>query len=211
MNDKIKHEMNKIALPKELSERSALGVSKAKLEMSNSKRKWPFIIVPAIVALITLLIFVPDFFTNTPPENPVVRTIDTDSVIDTSDPRKVVGFSDNVFLGKVVKKISTKNLSHYPETQFEVQVLDNIKGEVKGAIKVNQAGGLEGDELFLMEGDKQLIEGNTYLFATRYLAVENWYTVIPVGGDIPFYNEEEKNKLIEKYKKAFEEEIPFNF
>ena len=122
---------------------------------------------------------------------------------------QVVGFSDNVFLGKVIKQVGTKSLSVYPETQFEVEVMDNIKGELKGTVKVNQAGGFEGDELFLMEDDKQLIEGNTYLFATRYLKEENWYTVIPVGGDIPVNSDEEKKELIEKYKKAYEEEIPF--
>lgn len=211
MSKKIKEEINKIAIPKELSERSKLGVSKGKLEMGNSKRRWSFVIAPAIVATLALLIFTPSFFTNSPPENPVVRNINANFVIDTSDPRQVVGFSDNVFLGKVVKKIGTKNLVNYPETQFEVEVLENIKGEVKGTIKVNQAGGFEGDELFLMEGDKQLIVGKTYLFATRYLPEEDWHTVVPVGGDIPYNNEEEKKELIVKYKKAFKEEIPFKF
>ena len=60
-----------------------------------------------------------------------------------------------------------------------------------------------------MEDDNSLIEGDTYLFATRYLKEENWYTVIPVGGDIPVNSDEEKKELIEKYKKAYEEEIPF--
>ena len=201
--------MNRIEIPKGLSERSKLGVSKAKLEMGKSKRKWAYIIGPVLAASLALGIFVPNYLTNNPPENPVINTISADFVIDTSDPRQVVGFSDNVFLGKVIKQVGTKSLSVYPETQFEVEVMDNIKGELKGTVKVNQAGGFEGDELFLMEDDKQLIEGNTYLFATRYLKEENWYTVIPVGGDIPVNSDEEKKELIEKYKKAYEEEIPF--
>ncbi|WP_215024992.1 hypothetical protein [Bacillus sp. ISL-39] len=45
--------------------------------------------------------------------------------------------------------------------------------------------------------------------ATKYLKEENWYTVIPVGGDIPFNTDEEKQKIAEKYEKAYKEEIPF--
>ena len=202
--------MSRIEIPKELSERSKMGVSKAKLEIGNSKRKWSFIIGPAIAASLALGIFLPNFITNNPPENPVINTISADFVIDTSDPRQVVGFSDNVFLGKVIKQVGTKSLSVYPETQFEVEVMDNIKGELKGTVKVNQAGGFEGDELFLMEDDKQLIEGNTYLFATRYLKEENWYTVIPVGGDIPVNSDEEKKNLLKNTRRLMKKKSPSN-
>ena len=208
MSDKITQEINKIEIPKEIRNRSKLGIEKAKLESTKPKQKKWLVLVPAIVAMISLIYFVPNYVSNTPPENPIIKTINADYVIDVSDPRKVLGFSDNVFVGKVIKQVSTRN-EYYPETQFEVEVLENIKGEVKGTIKVNQAGGFEGDELFLMEGDKQLIDGKTYLFATRYLPEEDWHTVVPVGGDIPYNNEEEKKELIAKYKKAFKEEIPF--
>ncbi|MCL6573982.1 MAG: hypothetical protein K6T88_20245, partial [Bacillus sp. (in: Bacteria)] len=40
MNNKIKQEINKIDIPKELSERSKLGISKAKAEMPNKKITW---------------------------------------------------------------------------------------------------------------------------------------------------------------------------
>lgn len=209
MSNKIRQEMNRIEIPKELSERSRMGASKAKSEMGKSKRKWYFIIGPAIAASLALGIFLPNLITNNPPENPIIRTIETNTVIDINNPREVVGFSDNVFLGKVIKQVGTKSLNAYPETQFEVEVLDNIKGELKDTIKVNQQGGYDGEYLFLMENDKLLVEGQTYLFATRYLKEENWHTVIPVGGDIPFNSDEEKKELIEKYKKAYKEEIPF--
>lgn len=209
MSNKIRQEMNRIEIPKELSERSRMGVSKAKSEMGKSKRKWSFIIGPVIAASLALGIFGPNYFLNNPPENPIIRTMETNTVIDIYNPREVVGFSDNVFLGKVIKQVGTKSLNGYPETQFEVEVLDNIKGELKGTIKVNQQGGYDGEYLILMEDDKLLVEGQTYLFATRYLKEENWYTVIPVGGDIPFKSDEEKQKIVEKYEQAYKEEIPF--
>ena len=210
MNNNIKQEINKIEIPEGLSERGKLGVTKAKLEMGKSKRKWPFILAPAMAIALALGIFAPSYFTNNPPENPVINTLNADYVIDTNNPRAVVGFSDNVFVGKVIKQVGTKSLSVYPETQFEVEVMDNIKGELIGTVKVNQAGGYEGENLFLMEDDKLLIEGKTYMFATRYLKEENWQTVIPVGGDIPVTSDEENKELIEKYQKAYKEEIPFD-
>ncbi|GHI00120.1 hypothetical protein [Neobacillus kokaensis] len=209
MNNRIKQEMYRIEIPKELNERSKMGVSKAKYEMGKPKRRWSYIIGAVIAASLTLSIFGPNYFSNNPPENPIIRTMETNTVIDIDDPREVVGFSDNVFLGKVIKKVGSKSLNDYPETQFNVEVLDSIKGELKGTIKVNQQGGYDGEYLFLMENDKLLVEGHTYLFATRYLKEENWHTVIPVGGDIPFNSDEEKKELIEKYKKAYDEEIPF--
>lgn len=209
MSNKIKQEMNKIEIPKELSERSKMGVSKAKLEMGKSKRRWSYIIGPVIAASLALGIFGPNYFTNNPPENPTIQTMEMNTVIDIYNPREVVGFSNNVFVGKVIKQVGSKSLSSYPETQFEVEVFDTIKGELEGTIKVNQQGGYEGDNLFLMEDDKLLVEGETYLFATRYLKEENWHTVIPVGGDILINNEEERKKLIEKYTNAYENEVPF--
>ncbi|MRG85993.1 hypothetical protein [Salinibacillus xinjiangensis] len=203
MSNKIKQEMSNIKIPKELSERSKMGISKAKLEMGKSKRKWSYIVGPVIAAALALGIFGPNYFTDNPPENPTIQTMETNTVIDISNPREVVGFSDNVFVGKVIKQVGTKSLNSYPETQFEVEVLDNIKGELEGTITVNQQGGYEGDHLFLMEDDKLLVEGETYLFATRYLKEENWHTVIPVGGDIQINNEDESKELIDKYTNAY--------
>ena len=129
MSNKIKQEMNRIEIPKELSERSKMGVSKAKLEMAKSKRKWAYIIGPVLAASLALGIFVPNYLTNNPPENPIIKTMEASSVIDIYNPRAVVGFSDNVFVGKVIKQVGTKSLNGYPETQFEVEALDTIKGE----------------------------------------------------------------------------------
>jgi hypothetical protein len=209
MDNKIVQEINKIEIPKKLRERTKMGVSDAKFEMNKKKKHRRIVFAaPVLAASLALAIAVPNFITDSPPKNPIIKTIEGSSVIDTSNPKSVVGFSDNVFIGKVIKQVDTRN-DIYPETQFEVQVLDNIKGELSGNIKVNQAGGYDGEYLFLMDGDPLLKEGQTYVFATRYLKEENWHTLIPVGGDIPFHNEAEKKELIEKYKLYYKEEIPF--
>lgn len=53
---KIKKEINKIELPKNLHEKSQAGVLKAKSEMTKPRRKWPLIAIPTIVVALTLFL-----------------------------------------------------------------------------------------------------------------------------------------------------------
>ena len=209
MNKKIMQEINKIEIPKELSERSKLGVEKAKSEMAYSKRRWSFGIVPIIVASMVLGVFVPNFFINNSPENPIIKTIEYSNAFDISDTRKLVGWADNVFIGEVKIQSGTKSLDGIPETQFKVEVTDNIKGEFDGTITVNQQGGYKENELILIENDQLIQEGQSYLFVTKYLEEENWHTLVPVYGDILITNEDEKEELIMKYTTAYKNEVPF--
>ncbi|MGM0885238.1 MAG: hypothetical protein ACQEXQ_29870 [Bacillota bacterium] len=210
MSNKIKQEMNNIEISKEQSERSEIGVSKAKLDMGNSKRRWTFVIAPVMVTSLALVIFGPNYFTNNPPENPVIRTIEHSNAFDVSNTRRLVGWADNVFIGKVIGQDGTKSIDGFPETQFKVEVSDNIKSEFNGTVIVNQQGGYKGNELILIENDQLLKEGQSYLFVTRHLKEENWNTLVPVYGDILITNEEAKKELIEKYTTAYKNEIPFN-
>lgn len=108
-----------------------------------------------------------------------------DMVVDTSDQKKLAGISENIFVGKVVEQKGNKRLSEVPETQYTVEVVDNLKGKLNGIITVNQQGGYnDKKELVLIEGDNLLEPNQTYLFSTRYLPSENWHTVIPVHGKI---------------------------
>lgn len=209
MNDKILSEMNKIEIPLDLSERSKLGITKAKSEyVKKSKRKWYLLAAPAMAATIALSIAGPGLFTNSPPANPVIKTVQYNSVFDVTDPQRLVGWSDAVFVGKVIEKSGEKSLDGIPETQFKVEVSENIKGTLKGEVTVNQQGGYEGNNLILIENDKLLEKGETYLFVTKYLEEEGWYTLVPVYGDIRITSESHREELINKYKKAYEEEIP---
>ena len=118
---------------------------------------------------------------------PVIHS-HTTLIADFHDKRTLVGASHHVFTGTVMKQIGTKQHGSLPETQFTVQVLENIKGTLPKVVTVNQQGGLletDGEvSLVLVNGDPQLIPGESYLFATRYLADEKWHTVIPNFGDI---------------------------
>ncbi|WP_400242667.1 hypothetical protein AB3U99_16660 [Niallia sp. JL1B1071] len=211
MSNKIRQEMNRIEIPKELSERSKMGVSKAKSQMQKPKRKWSYIIGPVIAASLILGIFGPKFFTNTPPDTPVIRTLEYSHAFDVSDARRLVGWADNVFIGKVIEQVGTKSKDVIPETQFKVEVTQNIKGDFNGTVIVNQQGGYKEKELILVENDQLLEDGQSYLFVTKHLIEENWNTLVPVYGDIKINNDEEKQKITEKYEQAYKEEIPFKY
>lgn len=209
MSNIVKHEMNKITIPKELKNRSKMGILQAKGEMKSKNRRLYYFITPIAAAIIVFSLFNSTNFHQIIPGEPSVISTSQSNAFDTSDPRKLVGFSDNVFIGKVMKQDGEKSLSGYPETQFNVEVIENIKGELTGTVKVNQQGGYSWNKLILFDNDPLLVEGKTYLFATKYLESENWYTVVPVHGDIPISNEKEQKELVEKYQKAYTEEIPF--
>lgn len=106
---------------------------------------------------------------------------------DFSDDKVLVGASHNIFVGKVVRQIGTKDLGIGPETQFEVDVIDNIKGDLKGTVTVDEQGGYENGTLYVVDDDTAstakdgsgylLQTGSTYLLATRYNSNQDWYTL----------------------------------
>ena len=54
----------------------------------------------------------------------------------------LVANSTNVFVGKVIKKTGNKSITgSVPFTQFSVEVISNIKGDIGGVVTVNQIGG----------------------------------------------------------------------
>jgi hypothetical protein len=105
---------------------------------------------------------------------------------DFSEDENLVGAADNIFVGKVISGYGNKQRGSGPETQFKVEVVDNIKGELNGEVVVNQQGGYRDGELYVFEGDlfsdndkESLLQvGSTYLFSTRKSELNNWYTLI---------------------------------
>lgn len=129
-----------------------------------------------------------------------------------SDERVLVGFSDNVFIGKVKNKKGTKKDGdmNSPLTYYEVQVIENIKGSLNGTAVVAQDGGYIGRSLYLVENDKLLQKDKTYMFSGRYDKTQKWVRLVPFYG-----NDEVKESCmadtINRFKKAYSEEIPFTF
>ncbi|MBT2662634.1 hypothetical protein [Bacillus sp. ISL-45] len=210
MSNKIQTEMNKIEIPKELSDRSRIGIGKAKTEIGKSnKKKLLAFAAPGLAAIIALGIAGPGLLSDQPPENPVIQTVQTSHAFDVTDPQRLVGWADNVFVGKVTKMSGTSEERGMLETQFKVEVAETIKGELQGEVTVSQQGGYEGKNLILVENDQLLKEGESYLFISRKNEEHDWHTVVPVYGDILINGEEHQEELITKYEKAYQEQIPF--
>lgn len=146
-----------------------------------------------------------------------------DFVINVTDDRELVGAVHNMFIGKVIAQTGNKPNTPPPEagntpgfspqTQFSVEVLENIKGNLNGKITVSQYGGyVEKDganQLVLYEGDKLLEPGKTYLFATRFNEIDEWHTITaPAYGDLLITDQTDHKNKLERFKKAFAQEIP---
>lgn len=163
-----------------------------------------------------------------------VRYMEPQYAADFSDDRVLVGASHNIFVGKVIGQVGIKERGIGPETQFNVEVVDNIKGNLKGTVIVNQEGGFEDGILYVVRGKDDisikdstnsylLQTGSTYLFATRYNKKENWYTLnsYPTAskifnngsnnlGDSQLKDIAEADSRVQVLKMAYKTEIPLD-
>lgn len=121
---------------------------------------------------------------------PITKKIHSLYIAGLEDDRKMIGNVHNVFMGKVVKKIRSQDSDIIPTTQFNVEVLYNVKGDLNGTIVVSQEGGyrngilyvvLDGD--ILLPGSASSINdflqpGELYLFYTRYDEQNGWHAAL---------------------------------
>jgi hypothetical protein len=152
-------------------------------------------------------------------------------IADFNDPRQLVGTAEAVFVGRVIEQVGeARSTNPFPRTQFKVEVLQSIKSVRKlnphsfdslpaepaplaDVVTVDQYGGYTRDQtgkltLVLMDGQHLLVPGQTYLFATAFDPEQNWHHVIPEGA-VPAGSEDKLKTVVEKFKKAKSEEIPF--
>ena len=124
------------------------------------------------------------------PQNPKVIVSQLEYPGDFNDDRVLAGYGHNIFVGRVVELSGNKQQYSRPETQFKVEVLYNIKGNLQGTVTVNQEGGYKNGILYVSAGDVMgpnnrygngylLQPGSTYLLSTRYSSTENWYHLNP--------------------------------
>lgn len=101
-----------------------------------------------------------------------------------SDPQELVNAGDHILIGTIVKQIGTKSPSGIKEIQYEVTVTEQLKGKSKTLITINQQ--IPSDQI------EKLDIGQTYLFVTRYYPAEDWYTTIPIYGELDLSKSESK-------------------
>lgn len=119
----------------------------------------------------------------TPSMSTVTRS--ADRVIDITNPEQVAGFASDIFFAEVKEVRGSTEKRGVLESQYLVSITETLKGQAEGEVVVNQGGGISEGVVYVEEGDELLTQGGTYLIAARYNPEENWYTLVPVGGDTP--------------------------
>ncbi len=133
-----------------------------------------------------------------------------------SEKEKLVGFAENVFTGRVIEQVGSEEMADpdsaaegpgIPQTQFAVETLENIKGDLTGTVTVNQQGGdlkLNGNKKkVLIEGDPLLEPGGEYLFVTRYEDNEGWHTIAAQPfGKIKVEDRGKRKEVKEEFQQA---------
>ncbi len=136
---------------------------------------------------------------------------------DFSDDKKLMWASHNVFVAKIIKQSWTTNRYWFPETQYKAEIIENIKWDLSWEITVNQETGIMDWKLYTMWDESLFTIWSTYVFATRYNNVYDWYTVIShQNGKKILSNNTSRSTLnsisstddkIKKLKEAYKNEI----
>lgn len=97
---------------------------------------------------------------------------------DISNINAVTGFSDNVFVAKVIREEGTyqSKVTEEPYTTYRLKVVKKIKGELSlnKPVKIYKNGGImEDGTMYVFEDDVTLSNGNYYIFTTSNQGVSD--------------------------------------
>jgi hypothetical protein len=126
-----------------------------------------------------------------------------------SDDTDLVGFADNVFVGRVKERVgSTGGVTParlYGGTRFSVEVLENVKGGLGGTVTVSQEGFFDAERgcLMLAEDDPLLEPGQEVVFFTRHDEERGWQQIVTPGyGDVRVEGEGHREELVRRFERA---------
>lgn len=87
---------------------------------------------------------------------------------DVDDQKEAVGISQYVFIGFVEEYIETMYNGEFPNTNYKIKVLENLKGDLEKnkSYIMRKTGGISknNDRIYLEEGDLLPLSGEIYLF-----------------------------------------------
>ena len=148
-----------------------------------------------------------------------VLNLEVNYAFEPTDEKQLVGFATHVFVGRVTGKVGSEGAplsgsgdDVVPRTQFSVEVLKSIKGDLAGEVTVSQTGGYDAPEgrTVRVEGDPLLQPGQQGLFVTSYDGQEGWYTIVAQPfGDVRIESESQRTELVEEFERARRAQIPF--
>lgn len=137
---------------------------------------------------------------------------------------KLVGFADNVFVGRVVEVedgLASGAAAPLARTVFAVEILENVKGRLHGTVRVAQDGGCveyradrdypedgirKGERvrgLQLVNGDPLLEPGREYLLVTRRDGRGDRHQITTPGyGDLPVTDGSHREELVRRFERA---------
>ena len=144
------------------------------------------------------------------PDRAIESHVQTLAVTDFTDDRKLVGFADDVFVGRVVGERGTNIVGQTLETQFDVQVVRPIKGTLSGTVIVSQDGGVDDAGMtVIVDGDEPLAAGRTYVFASRTNPDTGWHTLVPSHGTVEVDSDTTRTRLVDRFESAEAAQVPF--
>lgn len=136
-----------------------------------------------------------------------------------TDKRKLVGASENVFVGRVLNKVGSESTpalkpipgedDSTPTTQFEIETINTIKSELEGTVTVNQHGGRNEDGQFvLLEEDPLFESGKVYLINSNKDQQRGWQQVVAQPfGKVKTKSSQHKAKVVKKFEAAKQSQI----
>ena len=161
---------------------------------------------------------------------PATRQVEGSWVTDFSDRRKLVGYADAVFVGRVIERTEEVADLRWPSTRFRVQVLEVIKStrrldpskpdsepsrqvSLPSSIIVDQYGGYTRDlngklVKVVFDGQELLEPGGTYVLATSYDADRGWYHVLPMGA-VAADDAAARDRAVDSFRQAVAEQVPY--
>ena len=142
---------------------------------------------------------------------------------DFTNDRKLFGFFDTVFFGKVTSEGTYSEVYPYRTITYSVEALESLRGDVSGTVKVNQPADVteDGNPIHIQHAGPQLVNGNSYLFVGSRDDTHNWYIVhstyqqLGVSAANGATNEEilqseDANQLRERFQDASNNKIDFD-
>ena len=131
--------------------------------------------------------------------------------LDPRDDRVMAAYATDIFIGEVLGQTGNTGAptsapgQEMPQSQFAVDVLQAVKGELEGVVTINQVGGLDAQakRMMLLEGDALLRPGESSLFLVVHVPEMEWYQIVAAGhGHLPTDDPLDQATLVDRFTQA---------